>query len=109
MGYPRQPFWLIWTVESITKFCCGTFVHWFLPLRPVSWSTVRIPLDKDGEEEEDEDEDEKAYNLRYQLYKPWTYPDGDKVSKVGAAPGGRMGKVAEGLVVCPFPYKKKIN
>ncbi|GLJ45797.1 hypothetical protein SUGI_0963790 [Cryptomeria japonica] len=109
MGYPRQPFWFVWIVENIAKFCCGTFVRWFLPPRPMNWSTVRIPLEEDEEEEEgDGDEDEKVYKLRYQLYKPWTYPNGYKISKMGAAPGGRMGKVAEGLVLCPVPYTKKI-
>ncbi|GLJ32199.1 hypothetical protein SUGI_0648150 [Cryptomeria japonica] len=109
MGYPRQPFWFVWIVENIAKFCFGTFVRWFLPPRPMNWSTVRIPLEEDEEEEEgDGDEDENVYKLRYQLYKPWTYPNGYKISKMGAAPGGRMGKVAEGLVLCPVPYRKKI-
>ncbi|GLJ45938.1 hypothetical protein SUGI_0967230 [Cryptomeria japonica] len=105
MGYPCQPLWFVWTVESIVKFWCGTFVIWFLPPRPMSWSTQRIPL----QEEEEEEEDEVVYKLRYQMYKPWTYPDGYKVSKVGAAPGGRVGKLGEGPLLCPFPYKKEIE
>ncbi|GLJ45933.1 hypothetical protein SUGI_0967160 [Cryptomeria japonica] len=104
MDYPRQPFWFIWTVNSIAKFCCGTLVRWLLPPRPVSWSTQRIPL----QEEEEEEEDEKVYKLRYQVYNPCAYPDGYKVSHVGDAPVGRMGKLGDGTVLCPFSYIKKI-
>ncbi|KAH9293100.1 hypothetical protein KI387_041695, partial [Taxus chinensis] len=49
MGYPRQPYWLIWTVESIVVLLAGTFVRWFLPPRPLSWTTERIPLEDGGE------------------------------------------------------------
>jgi len=102
MGYPLQPWWVIWTVENILRFFYGTLVRWFLPPRPLSWSTERIAS------EEGEEIEEKVYKLRYDVYKPGSYPNGYKIRDVGNAKGGDVGKAGEGRLLCPLRLQKKL-
>lgn len=94
MDYPHQPYWLILVVEAVLKVCVGSFVRWFLPPRPLSWSTERISL-----EEEDE---KKVQKLRYSEYKPETYPNGYRIDEVGDAEPGGLEVAFDGDLLCPF-------
>lgn len=111
MGYPRQPYWLIWTVEVFLLLCVGSFVKWFLPPRPRSWSTERISVNESAEEEEGE----KVHKLRYSEYKPESYPNGYRIDEVGSGKPGELGVAFGGDLRCPFfpsfsnPKKQKIR
>lgn len=100
MGYPRQPYWFISMVTGTLHLCLGTFVGWFLPPRPLTWSTERISMEV--EDEEEEKEREKVHKLRYSEYKPESYPDGYRMDGLGYAPIGQLGTAFSGDIPCPF-------
>lgn len=103
MDYPRQPYLLICIVEGILKLCVGSFVRWFLPPRPLSWSTERILVE--------DDDAKKVQKLRYSEYKPETYPNGYRIDEVGDAEPGQL-DLAFGGDLCVFSSSRsncKIN
>jgi len=111
MGYPRQPYWLIWMVQVVLQVCVGSFPRWFLPPRPRSWSTERISVNNGGEEEEGE----KVHKLKYIECEPESYPKGYRIDEVGNGKPGELGVAFGGDLSCPFspsfsnPKKQKIR
>jgi len=111
MGYPRQPYWLIWIVHVVLQVCVGSFPRWFLPPRPRSWSTERISVDNGGEEEEGE----KVHKLKYIECEPESYPKGYRIDEVGNGKPGELGVAFGGDLICPVfpsfsnPKKQKIR
>jgi hypothetical protein len=100
MGYPRLPCWFISMMTGILHLCLGTFVGWFLPPRPLTWSTERISMEV--EDKEEEKEREKVHKLRYSEYKPESYPNGYRMDGLGYAPIGQLGTAFGGDIPCPF-------
>eukprot|EP00253_Pinus_taeda_P005958 PITA_05958 len=98
MGYPRQPYWLIWTVEIVLQLCVGSFVRWFLPPRPRRWSTERISVNGGAEE----GEQATVHKLRYNEYKAESYPNGYRIDAVGSGKAGELGVAFGGDLSCPF-------
>eukprot|EP01018_Ginkgo_biloba_P017779 Gb_25975 [translate_table: standard] len=100
MGYPRQPYWMTWFVQTLLRLCVGTFVGLLLPPRPRGWSTERISLEEGCGPEEIIGE--RVYKLKFDVHKPGTYPNGYKITDVGDAKPGEMGKPFGGALLCPL-------
>lgn len=94
MDYPRPPYWLVWIVQGGLKFLLGSFVGWFLPPRPLSWSTEKISLEAEDEK--------KVLKLRYSEYKPETYCNGYRIDELGDAKPRQLNAAFDGDLLCPF-------